>query len=84
MAVFFLWRAGEIRVAPLLKCIGAALATGGMLWYAKGLVLTGLEGKILLVVKCLGLGAGAAALYVLLMLLVRQEDFMALVKRYKK
>ena len=25
-----------------------------------------------------------AALYVLLMLLVRQEDFMALVKRYKK
>ena len=38
-------------------------------------VLSGLEGKAMLVVKCVGMGAAAAVVYVLLMLLVRQEDF---------
>ena len=46
-------------------------------------VLSGLEGKAMLVVKCVGMGAAAAAAYVLLMLLVRQEDFSDLLKRYR-
>ena len=37
----------------------------------------------MLVVKCVGMGAAAAAAYVLLMLLVRQEDFSDLLKRYR-
>ena len=84
IAVLFLWKAGDIRVGPLVKCIGAALVTGSALLCASDLFLTGAEGKLLLVVKCLGLGAAAAVLYVLLMLLTRQRDFMELVKRYKK
>ncbi len=84
IAVLFLWKAGDIHVGPLVKCIGAALVTGSALLCASDLFLTGAEGKLLLVVKCLGLGAAAAVLYVLLMLLTRQRDFMELVKRYKK
>ena len=38
----------------------------------------------MLVAKCVGLGAAAVVLYALLMLLTRQEDFLALVKRCKK
>ena len=51
---------------------------------ATGMVLSGSEGKLLLVVKCAGLGAAAAAAYVLLLLLLRQEDLGALLERYRK
>lgn len=84
LAVLFLRGAGEIHVMPLVKSAAAALLTGGALWFLAGLVLNGLESKIMLVVKCVGLGAAAAVLYVLLLLLTRQEDLLELVKRYKK
>ena len=84
MAFLFLRGTRDIRVAPLLKSAGAALASGGALWAAAGLVLTGAEGKALLVAKCLGLGAAAMAVYAALMLLMRQEDLMEMIGRYRK
>ena len=79
-----LWRTGGIHIGPLVKSLSASVLTGGGLYLSASLVLTGLEGKVMLVVKCVGLGVVAAAVYVLLMLLMRQEDFLALIKRYKK
>ena len=84
MAVLLLRGSGELRVAPLLKSLLAALVTGGALWALTGLVLNGAEGKAALVVKCVGMGAGAAVLYAALLLLTRQEDFRELLGRYKK
>ena len=48
------------------------------------MVLSGSEGKLMLVVKCVGLGAAAAVVYALLLLLLRQEDFAALLERWRK
>lgn len=84
MAVLFLRGAGGIRLAPLLKTALATLAAGGALWVLTGLVLSGGEGKLLLVAKCVGLGAGAAAAYAALLLLMRQEDFQKLLAKYRK
>ena len=84
MAILFLWKTGGIPLLPLCKSLLAALAAGGALWLATGMVLSGSEGKLLLVVKCAGLGAAAAAAYVLLLLLLRQEDLGALLERYRK
>jgi len=84
LAALFLRGAGEIHVMPLIKSAAAAVLTGGALWFLTGLVLNGLESKLMLVAKCVGLGAAAVVLYALLMLLTRQEDFLALVKRCKK
>lgn len=82
LAVLLLWKTSEIHLLPLVKCLIAALVTGGCLWLAAGGVVTGQEGKILLVVKCLGLGVLAAAVYLVLMYLMRQEDFFDLLGRY--
>ena len=84
LALLFLRGAGEIRVLPLIKSLAAALLTGGALWLLTGLALNGLESKIMLVVKCVGLGVVAVALYAALMLLTRQEDFQDLIRRYTK
>ena len=40
------------------------------------------EGKLLLVVKCLGLGVLAGGVYLVFMYLTRQEDFFDLLRRY--
>lgn len=84
MAVLFLWKAGGIRVLPLGKSLLATLISGGALALATNMALGGGEGKLLLVGKCVGLGAAAAAAYALLLLLLRQEDFSSLLARYRK
>ena len=90
MAVLFLWKTGGIQVLPLGKSLLATLVSGGrhcqahLLKSATDMVLSGGEGKLLLVVKCVGLGAAAAVVYVLLLLLLRQEDLGALLARYRK
>ena len=83
MGVLFLRGTGGIRTLPLAKSLLCTAVTGGALWLLTGRVLSGMEGKAMLVVKCVGMGAVAAAVYVLLMLLVRQEDFGDLLKRYR-
>ncbi len=83
MACLLLRGAGPIHAAQLAKSLLATLLMGGALYCATGMVLSGLEGKALLVVKCAAMGAAAMALYALLMLLTRQEDFLALLRRNK-
>ena len=82
LAILLLWKTSGIRLLPVVKCIAAAVVTGLCLRFAAGMVLTGAEGKILLVAKCLGLGVFAAVLYLLLMYITRQEDFWDLAGRY--
>ena len=84
MAALFLRGAGGVRLAPLVKSAAAALLSGGALWLLTGAVLDGGEGKLLLVVKCVGMGAAAAALYVVLLLFTRQEDFREMLSCYRK
>lgn len=84
MAFLLLRKTGEIHVLPLLKSLGAALLMGGALWYAADLILTGMEGKLLLMAKCIGLGVIAVIIYAALLLVIRQEDFLALAGRYRK
>lgn len=84
MAVLLLRGTAGVKVAPLLKSVAAALVTGGGLWFCTALVLNGLEGKIMLVAKCVGMGAAAAVVYAALLLAVRQEDFRELLGRYGK
>lgn len=84
MACLLLRGAGKIRLLPLLKSAAATLVTGGALWICTGLALNGLESKLMLVVKCVGLGAVAAVVYVLLLLLTRQEDLLEIAERYRK
>lgn len=84
LACLLLRRTGEIYVLPLVKSAAAAALTGGALWFFTGLALNGLESKLMLVVKCVGLGAAAMVLYAVLMFLTGQEDFLELVKRWKK
>lgn len=81
MAALLLWRTGGIRIVPLLKSLLAAAVTGGALWYGTDLVLNGAEGKILLMLKCMALGAVAVVVYAVLLLLVRQEDLGELLSR---
>ena len=83
LAVLLLRRIGGVRVLPLVKSLAATLVTGGALWWVTDLVLTGDESKLMLVVKCGGLGVAAAGVYALLMLLTRQEDFLALLRRLR-
>src|SRR5699024_6196547 len=83
LAVLLLRRTGGVRVLPLVKSLAATLVTGGALWWVTDLVLTGDESKLMLVVKCGGLGVAAAGVYALLMLLTRQEDFLALLRRLR-
>ena len=82
LAILLLWKTSGIRLLPVVKCIAVAVVTGLCLRFAAGMVLTGAEGKILLVAKCLGLGVFAVALYLLLMYITRQEDFWDLAGRY--
>ena len=84
MAALLLRGTSGVHVAPLLKSVLAALLTGIVLWSLTGLALNGLEGKLALVAKCVGLGAAAAAVYAALLLLTRQEDFRELLGRYLK
>ncbi|MDE7244703.1 MAG: polysaccharide biosynthesis C-terminal domain-containing protein [Oscillospiraceae bacterium] len=84
MGMLFLRRTGGIQVTPLAKSLLCALLAIGILQVLTGRLLNGLEGKILLVAKCVGMGAVAAIAYVLLMLLVKQEDLMEIIKRYYK
>ncbi len=84
MGLLFLWKTGGIQAAPLGKSLLCTLLTGGALWILTGHVLNGMEGKLMLVAKCVGMGATAAVIYALLMLLVRQEDLLEIVKRYRK
>lgn len=84
MAILFLRRTSGIQAAPLGKSLLCTLLSGGALWVLTGRVLNGLEGKLLLVAKCVCMGAAAAVVYALLMLLVRQEDFLEMIQRYRK
>lgn len=84
MAVLLLWKAGGVRILPLLKSLLAAIVTGGALWYVTNRILNGAEGKLLLMLKCMVLGAAAAAVYAALLLLIRQEDLGGLLSRRRK
>lgn len=84
LGVVLLRKTGGIHVCPLVKSAASTLVTGGILYLLTSLVLNGLESKVMLVVKCVGLGAVAVVIYGALMLVTRQEDFLELVKRYKK
>jgi len=84
MACLLLRHAGPLRAAPLVKSLLAALLTGGALRLLTGLVLNGLEGKVMLVVKCAAMGAAAAVLYAAMLLLARQEDLLELLRRNRK
>ena len=83
LAFLLLRKTGSIRLFPLVKSLAAALVTGACLWFAAENVLTGTEGKLLLVVECGGMGILAAGLYALLLFLLRQEDFLALAGRFR-
>ena len=83
MAFLLLRGAGPIHAAQLAKSLLAAIAMGCVLYGSTGLLLSGLEGKMMLVVKCAAMGVAAMALYALLMLLTRQADFLALLRRNK-
>ena len=61
MGALFLRKAGGIKTLPLVKSLLCTAAAGGALWAMTGQVLSGLEGKAMLVVKCVGMGAAAAA-----------------------
>lgn len=84
MGVLLLGKTKDIQILPLIKSLGASVVMGGALWYATGLALNGAEGKILLVAKCVGLGVAAAVIYAALLALLRQEDFVGLLERYRK
>lgn len=84
MAVLLLRGAGSIRVAPLLKSVLAAALTAGTLYLMTGLLLSGAESKLMLVVKCVCMGAGAAVVYAALLAVTRQEDFQELLTRYRR
>ena len=83
MACLLLRRVKGLRLGPLVKSGAATLLVGGALYAVTGLVLTGLEGKALLVVKCVGLGAAAMALYALALVCLRQEDLLLFLGRKK-
>lgn len=82
LAVMLLRKVNGIRLSSLLKCLAGTLVTGVLLQLVTGSTVSGGEGKVLLVVKCLSLGVLAAAVYLLLMYLTRQEDFFDLLSRY--
>lgn len=84
MAVLLLRGTEGVGVWPLVKSAAAALLAGGGLYLLTGAVLTGLEGKAMLVVKCVGMGAVAMAAYALVMLCLRQEDLLELLGRYRR
>ena len=84
MACLLLGRVKGLRLDPLVKSAIAALLTGGALYAVTGLVLTGLESKALLVVKCVGLGAAAMAVYALALACLRQEARLLFLKRKKR
>ena len=82
LAILLLRKVSDIRLSPLLKCLAGTLVTGELLYPAAGFAVSGDEGKILLVIKCLVLGGLAAGVYLVFMYLTRQEDFFDLLRRY--
>jgi peptidoglycan biosynthesis protein MviN/MurJ (putative lipid II flippase) len=83
LTLALLGRSAE-RLRQLGKLLVSALVMALPLYWATGLVVTGGEGKLLLVVKCGALGVLGAALYLLLLLVLRQEDLLELLPRRKK
>ena len=83
MACLLLRRVKGLRLGPLVKSGAATLLVGGALYAVTSLVLTGLEGKAMLVVKCVGLGAAAMAVYALALVCLRQEDLLLFLGRKK-
>lgn len=84
MTVLLLHKTGGIPLLPLFKTLLSTLITGAALYYATNLILTGAEGKIMLMLKCIALGAIAAVLYAVLLLLTRQEDLAELLSRRRR
>lgn len=84
MAILLLRGTGGVQIAPLLKSAGSALVTGGALLSLTGLILNDGEGKLMLVVKCVGMGIVAVVIYAALLLLTRQEDLHELLAKYRK
>ena len=82
LAILLLRKVSDIRLSPLLKCLAGTLVTGALLQMVTDRVVSGDEGKILLVTKCLVLGGLAAGVYLVFMYLTRQEDFFDLLRRY--
>ena len=82
LAFLLLRKVSDIRLSPLLKCLAGTLVTGALLQLVTDHVVSGDEGKILLVIKCLVLGGLAAGVYLVFMYMTRQEDFFDLLRRY--
>ena len=69
-------------ISGFLKSTAATIAMGAVLFWAASLALTGLESKLILIVKCCGLGAAAAVFYVLLSAVLGQEEMRAALEKY--
>ena len=72
---------GIVHLAPAVKSLLSAAAAGVPAILARNYLLTGTEGKLLLVVKCGGIGAVALAVYVGLCFVLRLREITDLLSR---
>lgn len=73
-----------VNLVPAAKSLAASLLMGGAAWGLKNLLVSMEDGKLLLIVKCGGIGLVCLALFAVLCFLFRIDAITDILKRKKK
>ena len=73
-----------VRIVPLAKGLAAAGAMAVVLYGGHALLVTGLESKLMLVIKCGALGAAGCVVYVLVSLALKQAIISEFLHKLRK
>ena len=74
---------GIVKIMPAMKSLLIASVVGVVIWLLKEAVLFDSDGKILLIIKSMGIGVVAMALFFLGSYLLKLKEITSLVKRKK-
>lgn len=73
-----------VRIVPLLKGLAATAAMAVVLYGGRALIVSGMESKLMLVIKCGALGVVGCIVYVVVSLLLKQTIISEFLHKLKK
>ena len=73
-----------VRIVPLLKGLAATAAMAVVLYGGHSVIVSGLESKLMLVIKCGALGVAGCIVYVAVSLVLRQAIILETLKKFKR
>ncbi|MBR7082157.1 MAG: polysaccharide biosynthesis protein, partial [Oscillospiraceae bacterium] len=84
MAAMLFKGAKTVRLLPIAKGLAATAAMGVVMWGGTRLLLSGGDGKLMLIVKCVLCGAAGCAVYIAVSSLLRQRAVTDMLKKFTK